>query len=676
MSSGDGFTTVRSVGGLLPADLLTRVAASESDLPGTSAADYHLAAGERLREVVSRSWNRLVGAWEGFNNERSRLLEVDRGTTLTREKWLLVLFQELGYGRLQPAKALSIEDRDYPVSHGWGHTPIHLLSFKVEVDRRSEGVSGAARMSPHAMVQELLNRSDDHRWAFVSNGTVLRILRDNAALSRQAFVEFDLAAMMDGEVYSDFVLLWLLCHQSRAEGERPEDCWLERWVDVAAREGTRALDRLRDGVEAALTTLGTGLLSHPANAELRRRLQEGELLPQELYRQLLRLVYRLLFLFVAEDRDLLLLPGGQVKPDARERYERFYSTRRLRQLARRQPGSKHDDLWAQLTLVFDLLRSDEGCLELALPPLGSGLWAPQLTADVVGRAEERTRLANGALLDAIRHLAWTVDGRVVRAVDYRSLGAEELGSVYESLLELHPQVYVADRRLELTAGAGNERKTTGSYYTPEPLIRQVLVASVDPLIGEALTSQDVESSLLRLKIVDPACGSGHFLVAAAHHVAAALAGHRAAGEPDELTYQQSLRDVVASCIYGVDLNPLAVELARVSLWLEAHVPGQPLTFLDHHVRVGHSLLGATPALIEAGIPDEAFTPIEGDERSICTSYRTRNRRLRGGQQSLLAAEASAGYDELTELPRSPRCQTQTSRSCNRSSRPSSSSRGR
>ena len=657
MSSGEGFTTVRSVGGLLPSDLLARVAASDPELPGTGVDDYHLAAGERLREVVARSWHRLVGAWEGFEQERARLLELDRGTTLTREKWLLVLFQELGYGRLQTTPAIRIDEREYPVSHGWGHVPLHLLSYKVELDRRTEGVSGAARMSPHAMVQELLNRSGDYRWALVSNGLALRLLRDNASMSRQAYVEFDLAAMMEGQVYADFVLLWLLCHQSRVEGERPDDCWLERWVEVAAREGARALDKLRDGVEAALTTLGSGLLAHPANAELRAAVRSGEISTQELYRQFLRVVYRLLFLFVAEDRDLLLLPTGQVKPDARERYDRYYSTRRLRQLARRQPGGRHDDLWEQLTLVFDLLGSDDGCEGLALPPLGSGLWDPQATDAVVGSATSRTRLENRDLLEAIRQLAWTVDGRVVRAVDYRNLGAEELGSVYESLLELHPQVHVEDQRFALTAGAGNERKTTGSYYTPVSLIEQLLDTALDPVLDRAMRAEDPEQALLATTVCDPACGSGHFLVAAAHRMAGRLAAVRTGdSEASPEALQEALRDVVSRCIYGVDVNPMAIELAKVSLWVEAQVPGKPLTFLDHHLKSGNSLLGTTPALVARGIPDEAFKPLQGDDKAMCTSYRKRNRRLRAGQQSLLAADPAAGYDilagqaaELTDL---------------------------
>lgn len=188
-------------------------------------------------------------------------------------------------------------------------------------------------------MQELLNRSDTHLWGFVSNGLRLRILRDNVSLTRQAYVEFDLEAMMTGEVYADFVLLWLLCHESRVETDRPEDCWLEQWSRAAQAQGTRALDQLRNGVEEAITALGRGFLAHPANQALREKLRSGRLETRDYYRQLLRLVYRLLFLFVAEDRGLLFDPHAD--PAARERYARFYSTAKLRRLAERRLGTRH-----------------------------------------------------------------------------------------------------------------------------------------------------------------------------------------------------------------------------------------------------------------------------------------------------------------------------------------------
>ena len=256
------FSTVRTEGAILPADLLQRVAVRDGGLKGLAEGDYHLVKGERLNEVITNSWNRLVGAWAGFADAREAIAEDDPGTSVTRERWSLILFQELGYGRLQTTKAAELEGKSYPVSHGWGSVPIHLVGFNVELDRRAKGVAGAATQSPHGLVQEFLNRSDEHLWGFVSNGLVLRTLRDNTSLTRQAYAEFDLAGMMDGEVFADFAVLWMLCHQSRVEAERPEECWLERWSQAAAEQGTRALEGLRQGVEEAITALGSGFLSH------------------------------------------------------------------------------------------------------------------------------------------------------------------------------------------------------------------------------------------------------------------------------------------------------------------------------------------------------------------------------------------------------------------------------
>src|SRR2546428_11674840 len=202
------FTTIRTEGAILPPDLLQRVAVGDKELGGLKPADYHLCEGEPLNEAIVRSWNRLVGAWAAFTEARARLPEGDLGTTITRERWLLILFDELGYGRLQPARAVEIDGKSYAASHNWGdHVPLHLVGCSVPLDRRSQGVAGAAAMSPHGLVPELLNRSDERLWGFVSNGLTLRVLRDNSSLTRQAYVEFDLASMMDGDVYADFVVL-------------------------------------------------------------------------------------------------------------------------------------------------------------------------------------------------------------------------------------------------------------------------------------------------------------------------------------------------------------------------------------------------------------------------------------------------------------------------------------
>ena len=643
----DRFTTARVEGRILPPDLLNRVSENDPDLGGLRREDYHL-SGESINEAVSRSWNLLRVTWMEFKKRRENLPETEPETAMTRERWLLPLFRELDYGRLQTSRAVEIGDKSYPVSHAWENTPIHLAGFRAALDTRTSGRAGAARMSPHSLVQELLNRSESHLWAFVSNGLRLRVLRDSASMTGQSYVEFDLEAMMEGDVYPDFVLLWMLCHQSRveiAEGERAETCWLEQWSQVAQEQGSRALDRLRDGVEQAIRTLGSGFLSHRENVTLKKRLREGDLHVQDYYRQLLRLVYRMLFVFVAEDRGHLLDPDAD--PEARDRYTRFYSTRKLRDHAGKRVGGRHPDLYRQLAFVIKRFGDDDGCPALALPALGGFLFDEKAAPDLA-----TAEIANRDLLDAVRALAFVDAGAGLTPVDFEHLGAEELGSVYESLLELAPVLDPDSGAFALEAVGGNERKTTGSYYTPDQLVTSLLDTALDPVLDEAAKKPNPEDAILALKVCDPAVGSGHFLIRAAHRIAHRLAAVRTKDdEPAPEPYQEALRDVIGRCLYGVDVNPMSAELCRFNLLLEGLAPGKPLSFLEGHIKVGNSLLGTTPGLIRAGIPDDAFKPIEGDDKQIVSAYRKRNKAEREAWESGQTALDLRGYDEEGETLR-------------------------
>ena len=644
------FLTIRAEGALLPVDLLQRIVENDHDLGGLTPESYHL-SGEKLNEAINRSWNRLLGAWAAFSAGREKLPEGDPGTSVTREKWLLPLFDELDYGRLQITKAIDIEGKSYAISHGWDNVPIHLVGCNARLDTRTSGVAGAAKASPHSLVQELLSRSPERTWGFVSNGLRLRVLRDNASLTRQAYLEFDLEAMMNGEVYADFVVLWLVCHQSRAESreQRAESCWLEVWSKAAQERGTRALEGLRGGVEKAIEALGKGFIGHPANGSLRSAMKSGEVSTLDLYRQLLRLVYRLIFLFVAEDRQLLYDPASDAQ--ARKRYADYYSTARLRRMAERVRGSRHADLYVALKLVMDKL-GNGGAPELGLPALCGFLFSRAAMSALAD-----CELSNAALLEAVRSLAFTHDsrnGRARRAVDYKNLGSEELGSIYESLLELHPLVNTDAASFELTAVSGSERKTTGSYYTPSSLIQVLLDSALEPVINQTLTRagssiENQQSAILNLKVVDPACGSGHFLVAAAHRLARRLASVRTGeGEPAPESMHSALRAVISNCIYGVDINPMSVELCKVSLWMEALEPGKPLSFLDAHIQCGDSLVGVSPNLDISEIPDEAFNPAFGDDKATSTALKKRNKRERGGSHPDKAGQLGFRF-EVTHL---------------------------
>ncbi len=648
----DSLTTVRVVGSALPADVLSAVVSGADGLGGLSADAYRLELGVSPREAANRAWSVLTGAYAAYRKALAERPEGDPVVGLTREKWLAIVLRELGFGRVPttPAGGLTADDRQFPISHAWdtdaGHVPVHLLGWGVDLDKRTPGQPGAADRAPHAMVQEYLNRTDAALWGLVSNGRKLRLLRDSSTLIGQSFVEFDLETMFDGQVFSDFVVFYLVCHATRFETRNPDgtyaddptaaDCWLERWRTHAAETGTRALTALRPAVAKAVAALGTGFARHPQN-DLHRRLSAKEVTPDDVHHALLRLVYRLLFCFVAEDRELLLDPNAPAT--ARERYARWFSTARLRRVSTRRHGSGHSDLWQSLQLVLDGLGEEGGRPELALPGLGGIFELGE--SDVVAQLE----LSNAGLLEAVRHLTVVqpAGGGPKRRVDYRNLGAEELGSVYESLLEFVPRYDESQRAFSLETVVGNERKTSGAYYTPTSLIDCLLDSALDPLLDNAEKADDPERALLELTVCDPACGSGHFLVAAAKRIAARLATVRArvegAEEPTPLDEQAAMHDVVDRCIYGVDLNPLAAELAKVSLWLESVQPGRALSFLDTHIKVGNALLGTTPALLAGGIPDDAYKPLDGDDKKWVTSLKKRNREEgKAGQGDLFAAD--------------------------------------
>jgi hypothetical protein len=660
------FPHVATVGPMLPTDVLERVANEDQKLPGLRPSDYGLAETERLGEAITRSWTRLTDIHRAFADELATSPLLDTAAGPTFKHWLRFLFQELGYGTLTATPtARTLDDaggQTFAISHQWNHVPMHLVGVNVPLDRRTAGVTGASRSAPHSLVQEWLNRSEGSLWGIVSNGRQLRLVRDNVSMTRQAFVEFDLEAIFKGQSFADFRLLWLVLHATRfdipADGQ-PHQCVIEQWHVEGATVGTRVLGELSTGVKHSIEALGRGFLAHPANDALRTALASGQLDKQEYYRQLLRLVYRFLFLFVTESRGLLLDPAAPRR--ARDLYTDHYSATRLQTLAGTTRGNRHRDLYESLKLVMTAL-GGTGSPPLGLLGLGGYLWS-----DAAIGLLHSSALSNAALLSAVRSLSYIVDKEGRRPVDYKNLGSEELGGVYEQLLELHPEINptapLAADRFTLGISAGNERKTSGSHYTPDSLVQVCLDTALEPLLAERLAGKkgpEAERAILALKICDTAVGSGHFLIGAAHRIAKRLAAVRTGdAEPSPEAYRTALRDCIRNCLYGVDLNPMAAELCRVALWLESMEPGKPLSFLDHHIKIGNSLLGATPALLAKGIPDDAFDPIEGDDKKLCTRFKKANKKERedakNKQTSLFAAPIKLGnltsvYAALSALP--------------------------
>lgn len=326
----------------------------------------------------------------------------------------------------------------------------------------------------------------------------------------------------------------------------------------------------RRRVERAVEALGTGFLQHPANTELRMLLAEGRVTAPGFYQAVLRQVYRLLFRMAAEDQGLLF--DSSVESGVRAHYADRFSMSHLRDLARDDAHDGSHQLWRDVRTVHRALAL-QGVRDLGLPELGGLFDAVDIT--------DGCEVSDAHLLGAVRLLAG---------------GVTDLGRIHEGMLELHPDV--ENDTFTLRPGAGNRRRTGGSYYTPDGLVSLLLEVTLDPLLDEAMAGPEPGQALLDISVCDPACGAGHFLIAAARRIAARLSRVRD-GDDD----RGALRDVLTHCIHGVDLDPLAVDLTRAALWLEAAEPGRSMVPLTTTIRVGDALPGTDDAFDwERGFP--------------------------------------------------------------------------
>lgn len=585
-------------------------------------ADYELPKGLKLKDEYSRAFQIACAQWKHFASQLERS-DVD-AAVLTNTFVHELLRDVFGFTHLQVSSGIQLDERHYPVSFMAGSVPVvvapHTLALFEADSRFAVSGSGTRKKSAFMLMQELLNASAEHLWGITCNGKTLRLLRDAATLTRPSFLEVDLADLLGGQRYAEFANIWRLFHASRASGQ-PTECIWEKWRTAGQEEGTRVRDGLRVGVTDALLMLGEGFIQHPANEALRSALHEGTLTKDAYFQQLLRLIYRLIFVFSVEERGLLH-PKDDSKPAqaARRAYAEGYALARLRDVClKRRANNRFDDHWQAVRIIFKGL--SEGGPRLALPALG-GLFAHSQCP-----ALDAASLDNAHLLAAIKHLRWARHKGVLAPVDYRNMESEELGSVYESLLELVPDIDLPARRfgfVGLTSEgsiAGNARKLTGSYYTPKSLVKELINSALNPVIEQRIAAQphNPVQALLSIRVIDPACGSGHFLLAAASRLAEELVILRAHdGVQSDQDFRHALRDVVSRCIFGVDRNPMAIELARMALWLEGFEEGQPLGFLDHHLQVGDALLGLTDLkVLEKGIAKDAFKPLSGDDKDVC-----------------------------------------------------------
>ncbi|ANK82134.1 MAG: restriction endonuclease [Rhizobiales bacterium NRL2] len=628
-------------GNLIAPAMIARI--DQRDAPEQAPEDYAVRKGLTIREEISTAFRVGQSHFDAF-------AKLDAPSQDATRRFVTGFFREtFGFHDLSAA--------DTPIAMtASGRVPVVVVPPDETLDRRSPTLSVDRSRSPAFALQDYLNDREEALWGVATNGTHLRLMRDNASLTRPAYIEADLAQIFSNEDIASFAALWLLIHRSRfgAADTPATDCPLERWREAGSREGEAARDRLAGQVQIALKVLGSGFLE--ANPDLAARLKSGEVNLTTWFNELLRLVYRLIFLMVAEDRNLLHPPKS--KAEARALYAEGYSLTALRkQCYRAATWDRHHDRYEGIKIVFRALA--QGQEALALPALG-GLFAEDGLPHL-----ETARLRNRAFMEALYRLSWLADKTGMVPVNWRAMETEELGSVYESLLELQPQLGDDGKTLLFASEAaeqkGNQRKTTGSYYTPDSLVQALLDTALDPVLDNTeAESDDPARALLKLSIIDPACGSGHFLLAAARRIATRLARIRAEGTPSLADFRHALRDVARCCIHGVDRNPMAVELTKVALWIETVDPGLPLGFFDAQIRCGDALLGVFDLkVLEEGIPDAAYKTLTGDHKDVAKFYERANKDAKkgqstfdftGGRSDLPTAPLSAEFSDLRDLP--------------------------
>ena len=406
----------------------------------------------------------------------------------------------------------------------------------------------------------------DARWCLCCNGQALRLVDARRTWSRD-YLEFDLL-VLDREAETQSVL-WAVAHADALSGQPAR---LDTAVTLSRQHGVQVCRALGAGVLEALEVLLAALA------------RGGRQPPTVLWEQSLTVLYRVLFLLFAEARGLVPL----WHPLYRERYSIEAIVTVL--LERRN----YKGLWRAIQAISRLAHAGCTAGELRVTAFNGRLFAP---AEAV--AFDSTRLSDLVMCRTVIALSTTPANRAGgRArILYRDLDVEQLGAVYERVLEYEPaeSVIPAGRVPAQLRRTRDVRKSSGSFYTPRAVTTFLVRRTLEPLVRGRTADQ-----ILALRVLDPAMGSGAFLVAACRYLASAaedalIAEGRWQGHDVTQADRVALRREIASrCLFGVDLNPMAVQLARLSLWLATLAADKPLSFLDHHLVVGHSLIGATP----------------------------------------------------------------------------------
>ncbi len=471
-------------------------------------------------------------------------------------------------------------------------------------------------------------------WGILTNGRLWRLYHKDTAHKLDHFYEVDLPDLL-GDV-NRFLYFYAFFHRAAFEAH-PLGVQAILQQSIAYARGVG--DTLKTQVYDALRHLAQGFLDYGPN-----KLQAEPDTLKPIYDASLILLYRLLFILYAEARELLPVYGN-------DQYRQSYSLRSIKEAVARDLEfgrtlrSNSALLWPRLKELFRIV--DDGDPALGVATYNGGLFD----------AEKHPFLEQYTVGDA--HLQQAIDklARVDKQfVDYRDLAVRHLGTIYEGLLAYHLEARPEGDWKVALLNDNDERHTTGSYYTPDFIVKYMVDQALGPVLEEALagaaTDAERVQAVLALNVLDPAMGSGHFLVEATEYIARRLV-ELDVPLPNEDTSQANdlagwKRRVAQACIYGVDLNPLAVELAKLSLWLITVAKDRPLSFLDHHLRPGNSLVGARLTDLGLSQPDSTAA-----KRS-----RKQAQQAAAGQLSMLDDEAfrqamSTAVDAMWLIEASP-----------------------
>jgi hypothetical protein len=483
------------------------------------------------------------------------------------------------------------------------------------LDRKERsGRDSFEMLSPSWQIDYYL-RMSGVKWGILTNGRLWRLYNQDTSFRLDVCYEIDLPRLLAASDLEGFKYFYLFFSRQAFVPDLEGLCFLDRVYQGSLEYAHAVGDDLKENVYKALRILAQGFLETQGN----KLDPEGDL--EVIHENSLIYLYRLLFINYAEDR--LLLP--KTNPIYRDSYGLVSIEDEVAaKLDRREHLSRvHTHYWDHLVDLFRLINQGTGALgidaeTMQVPPYNGGLFDPEKHAFL-----EQYKVGDRWLAQVIDLLARSQgEGLGPGFVDYSNLDVRHLGSIYEGLLEY--KLRVADEEMVAIKRRGKEqwipadeagssrvlervepgslylatdrgeRKATGSYYTPDYIVKYIVERTVGPLIEEQMKEDDPIEGIFSLKVLDPAMGSGHFLVEATDRLAHALV--EALGvtdqEPEEEDIRWARREVVERCIYGVDLNPLAVELAKLGLWLHTVAEGKPLNFLDHHLKIGNSLIGA------------------------------------------------------------------------------------